>query len=96
MKFETFIHKIVNNYQQIFCKDPCTHGRTRGVNVHERISSRQNERAHDYASCARVHARIFTKNDLIILYYLMNKSLKFHKDRRFRCGDIGKTILTFV
>ena len=52
--------------------------------------------AHVYASCVRVYARIFTKNHLIILYYLMNKSLKFHKEWSFRCGDICKTILTFV
>ena len=30
----------------------------------------------------------------MILYYLMNISLKFHKDLSFRCGDICKTILT--
>ena len=96
MKFKTSIHKIVKNHQQIFRKDPCTHTRTRGVNVRARISSRQNARAHIYASCERVYARIFAKNDLIILYYLINKSLKFHKDRSFRCGDICKTILTFV
>ena len=95
MKFETFIHKIVNNYQQIFCKDPCTHARTRGINMRARISSRQNARAHVYASCARVYARIFTKINLTILYYLMNKSLKFHKDRSFRCRDIRKIVLTF-
>ena len=96
MKFETTIHKIVKNHQQIFRKDPCTHGRTRGVNVRARISSRKNERAHVYAFCARVYARIFTRNDWIILHYLMNKSLKFQKDRSFCCGDIRKRILTFV
>ena len=94
MKFETYIHKIVN-CQQIFCKDPYTHTRTRGKNVRARISSRQNARAHIYDSCVRVCAWIFTKNLLIILYYLMNISLKFHKDRSFHCGDICKTILTF-
>ena len=80
-------HKIVKNHPQIFRKDPCTHAR---------ISSQQNARAHVYASCARVYARIFPKNHLIILYYLMNQSLKFYKDRCFRSGDICKTILTFV
>ena len=49
-----------------------------------------------YASFGRVYARIFTKNHLIILYYLMNESLKFHKDQSIRCRDIRKTILTFV
>ena len=96
MKFETSVHKIEKNHQQIFRKDPCTTARTRGVNEREHIWSRQNARAHVYASCARVYAWIFTKNDLIILYYLINKSFKFHKDRSFRCGDIHKTTLTFV
>ena len=95
MKFETYIHKIVKNYQQIFHKDPCTHACTGVVNVRARVSSRQNVRTHVYASCAHVCARIITKNLLIILYYLMNISLKFHKDRSFRCRDICKTILTF-
>ena len=96
MKFETFIHEIVKNYQMIFRKDPCIHKPSRGVNVRARVLSRQNARAHVYASCARICAQICTKNLLMILYYLMNKSLKFHKDRSFRCWDICKTILTFV
>ena len=96
MKFETFIYEIVKKYQVIFHKDPCTHAHTRGVNVRADISSRQNARAHVYASCARVYARIFMKNLLMILYYLMNRSLKFDNDRRFCCGDICKTKLTFV
>ena len=60
-----------------------------------RISSRQNARAHFYASCAGVCAQILTKNLLMILYYLMNISLKFHIDLSFRCRDICKTVLTF-
>ena len=84
------------NYQMIFRKDPCIHMLTRRVNVRAHILSRQNARAHVYASCVGMCARIFTKNHLINLYYLMNKSLKFHKDRSFRCWDICKTILTFV
>ena len=95
MKFETYIHKIVKNYQKIFRKDPCTHARTRGKNVRARVLSRRNVRAHVYASCSRICARIFTKNLLLILYYLVNISLKFHKDRSFRCGDICNTILSF-
>ena len=96
MKLRTSIHKIVKNHPQIFRKDPCPHACTRGINVRTRVSSRQIARAHVYASCGRMYARIFTKNHLMILYYLMNKSLKFHKDRSFRCGDIRKTILMFV
>ena len=95
MKFETYIHKIVKNHQMIFRKDPCTHARTRDVNVRARVLSRWNARAHTYASCTRICARIFMKNHLMILYYLMTISLKFHKDLSFRCRDICKTILTF-
>ena len=95
MKFETYVHKIVKNYQKIFRKDPCTHAHTRGVNVCARVLSRRNERAHVYATCGHVCGRIFTKNVLIIFYYLINISLKFHKDPSFRCGDICKTVLTF-
>ena len=95
MKFETYLHKIVKNPQIIFRKDPCRHARTRDVNVRARVLSRRKTRADTYASCARICARIFTKNHLMNLYYLMNISLKFHKDLSFRCGDICKTILTF-
>ena len=96
MKFEAFIHEIVKNYQIIFCKDPCIHTRTRGVNVCARDLSRRNACAHVFASCVLMYARIFTKIHMITRYYLMNKSLKFHKDRSFRCGDIRKTRLMFV
>ena len=95
MKFETYLHKIVKNPQIIFRKDPCRHARTRYVNVRARVLSRRKTRADTYASCARICARIFTKNHLMILYYLMKISLKFHNDLSFRCGDICKTILTF-
>ena len=95
MKLQTNIHQIVKNDHKIFCKDPCANARTRGINVRARVLPRRNARAHVYASCARVCARIFTKNLVIILYYLVNISLKFHKDRSFRCGDICKTILSF-
>ena len=95
MKFETYIHKVVKNHQIIFHKDPCTHARTRDVTVRARVLSRLNACAHIYASCARIYTRIFTKNYLIFLYYLMNISLKFHKDRIFCCGDICKIILMF-
>ena len=95
MKLHTHIHKIVKNDHKIFRKDPCTNARTRGINVRARVLSRQNVRAHVYASCARVCARILTKNLVIILYYLMNMCLKFHKDWSFRWGDTCKTILSF-
>ena len=96
MKFETFFHKIVKNYLLIFHKDPCTHTRIRGENMHACVLLQQNALVHIYASCVCMCAQIFTKNLLIILYYLMNISLKFHQDQSFRCGDIFKTILTFI
>ena len=86
---------MVKNYQTIFHNDPYTYVRTGGVNVRARVSSRQNMHAHVYASCAQVCVRIVMKNLLIILYYLMKWSLKFHKNRSFRCGDICTTILTY-
>ena len=95
MKFETYNHKILKNYLLIFHKDPCTYARTRGKNMRTRVWSRQNTRVHIYASWVCVCAQIFTKNYLMILYYLMKISLKFHKDLNFCCGDICKTILTF-
>ena len=96
MKFETYVHKIVKNHLPIFYKDPCTHARTRGKNMRARVSSRQNARAHVYAPCVRVCARIFMKNHLLILYNFVNTIIKFHENRSFPCGDIRKTILTFV
>ena len=93
MKFVTYIHKIVKNYQKIFRKDPCTNAYTRDKNMRAHVSSRQTARAHVHVSCVPVYARIFSKNLLIKLYYFMNISHKFHKDRSFRCEDICKTIL---
>ena len=60
-----------------------------------RVLPRRSVRSHVYASCALIFAQIFTKNLVVILYYLMTISLKFHKDRSFRYGDICKTILSF-
>ena len=96
MKLDTFIHEIVKNCQMIFRQDPCIHTPTRCIDVRARILSRWNARAHVYSSCRHMCVRIFMKNLLLILYYLVNKSLEFHKDRSFRCWDICKTILTFV
>ena len=95
MKFETYIHELVKNHQIFFCKDPCTHARSGDVNVRARVLSRWNARAHTYALCTRICTRIFMKNHLMILHYLMNINIKFHKGLSFRCGDIRKTILTF-
>ena len=86
MKFETQLHKIINNNQHHFCKDPSTHARSGGVNA----------RAHVYVSCVRVCSRIFLKIFLVVLYYFMNLSSKFHKDRSFCCWDICKIVPTFI
>ena len=51
--FDTFIHKIDKDNQQIFPKDPCTHACTREVNIPAR-DARRNVSAHVYASCTRV------------------------------------------
>ena len=96
MKFETKFNKIVKNYHKNFRKDSCTHARTRGVNMPARVLTRRNARAHIYASCACVCARIFTKIFVVVLYYLINLSFKFQKDWSFCCRDICNTILTFV
>ena len=37
--------------------------------------------AHVFTSCARIFARIFMKIWLVVKYYLMNISFKFHKDQ---------------
>ena len=39
MKFETLAPKVVMNYHNNFCKDPCINALTRGVNVRARVSS---------------------------------------------------------
>ena len=96
IKFETVtvlsynIYKIVQNYPLIFRKDPFTHAPTQGKNMRTHVLSRQNAHAHVFTLCVLVCARIFTKNQWIILYYLMNISLKFHKDQSFSCGYIQK------
>ena len=66
MKFEINSNKMVKNHQQIFRKDPYTDGCTQGKNVRAHVSSRQNARAHVFASCARVCTRIFMKNLLVL------------------------------
>ena len=52
-----------------------------------------NARARVYASCARVHARIFFCGSSLLFY---EPKFKLHKDPIFHCGDICKMILTFV
>ena len=63
------------------------------MHAHERTSrqrarARQNICARVYDSYVRVHARIFTKKNLVVKSYLVNLSFKFGKDLSFRWGDI--------
>jgi len=39
IKFETFIHDIVKNYQMISRKDPCIHTHARVVNMRASVLS---------------------------------------------------------
>ena len=48
---------------------------------------------HIYASCAHVFTQNFTKTVLIVPYYVMTLSLKFHKDPSFCWGDMRKIML---
>ena len=49
-----------------------------------------------YASCTQLCTQIFAKPFIGHLYFPMNLSFKLYKDLRFHCGDICKTIETFV
>ena len=42
--------------------------------------------------CARGY-EIFTKKHLVVKYFVISLSLKFHKDPSFSCGDICKIII---
>ena len=46
-----------------------------------------------YASCAHVFAQNFKKIVLIVHYFVLTLSLKFHKDSSFFCGDICQITL---
>ena len=91
MEFETQASKIEMDYQNNFRKDPCTKVRTRGVNMHA-----YNE------MCVRMFTpRVLVcgtdlhKICMVLLSYLMNITIKFHKDRSICCRDICKMIPTF-
>ena len=63
--------------------------------VHKRKRARAHfiASARVYASCARICARIFMKIWLLVDYYLMSISLKFHKDPSFCWEDIHEIML---
>ena len=90
------IRKLMTYYQKTFCKDPCKNMRGQCINVCAQISA--HTRAHVYAYifalCVRVRGRILTKIILVVPYFVMNLSLKFHEDPSIRCGDIYKIVRT--
>ena len=49
-----------------------------------------------FANISATKARIFMKFYVVVHFYLMSLSFKFHKDLRFCYGDICKIILTFL
>ena len=52
--------------------------------------------ARENASCTCACAPIFMKLIVVVHWYLMSLSIKFHADPSFGCRDICKTIMTFV
>ena len=94
MKF----YMVVNYYLVILCikfhSAWCINARARVVNARNRDKMYGNAAKRAHARLQIVCARV-CMDHLMILYYLMNISFKFHKDRSFHCGDIRKTILTF-
>ena len=48
-----------------------------------------------FANISAMEALIFMIFFVVVNYYLVSLSLKFHEDPSFHCGDICKTILTF-
>ena len=67
--------------------------RTKQKRAHACQCAYQNVRKHIYASCAHVITWNFTKLVLVVHYYAMTLSLKFHKDLSFCCGDMRKIVL---
>ena len=66
---------------------------TKQKRAHVCQCAHQNVRKHIYASCAHVITWNFTKLVLVVHYYAMTLSLKFHKDLSFCCGDMPKITL---
>ena len=57
---------------------------------------KMSKRARVYAPFARVHARIFTKINLVVSTYLMSLSFKFRKDPCIRWGDIQLLVTMYI
>ena len=66
---------------------------TKQKHARARQHSYPNVRTHIYALCAHVITWNFTKLVLVVHYYAMTLSLKFHKDLSFFCGDMRKIVL---
>ena len=67
--------------------------RTKQKRAGARQHASQNVCTHIYASCAYVFTWNFTKLVLVVHYYVMTLSLRFHKDLGFCCGDMRKITL---
>ena len=78
MKFKGKLHKIVNNNQHHFCKDPSTHPRTRSINVRAHVLSRVRTfcraRARLCLVCAHVCMDLYEKS---FGYCLLSYEIKF-------------------
>ena len=68
--------------------------RTKQKRAHACQCAYQNVCKHIYASCAHVITWNFTKLVLVVHYYAMTLSLKFHIDLIFCCGDMRKIVLS--
>ena len=68
------------------------HAHTRHKPVRAHFAARVSENA----SCTPMCTQIFTKLIVVVQKYHISLSFKFHEDPSFGCGDIFKTIMTFV
>ena len=82
MKFETYVYKIVIDHQPNFYKDPCKDASAPVLNARTR------DEMCTHAFATRVHASLHGSL-LVVSYYLMSLSFKFHKDPIFLWGEIA-------
>ena len=97
LKIVLRVHYYVTTLSFKFYKDPrfCW-GDMRKImlNMHARVINARSKFwytfMHVFASCVQVCAHIFTKFFLLVHYFVMSLSFKFHKDLIFHWGDICK------
>ena len=80
MKFQTYVHKIVLDHQPNYKKDPCKDARAQGENA----CTCDKTCLRAFMTSALIYAPIFMHIVLVVNYYPMNLSLKFHKDLSLR------------